>query len=292
VACGLYLGRRSSSFFSSGVRLQTASTWNTLTFVLDGIAFLLIGLQLPVILHGIRTADRDEVVVSTAWTIAAIIGLRLAWVYPSAFLAKLFRARVLRKENQNPMSSKGLFIVGWTGMRGVVSLAAAFSLPTHLDDGSPLPQRNIILVITFAVIFITVVVQGLSLPPLIRLLNLRSRSTSKDEERSARRLMTEHALQEADRIRSESDEDSAEVIDDLAHWYHHRLSGLEGDEDGDGNGGPASQAVRRREVGRRLRDVERSTLIDLRDESKISDVTLRKLERELDLLDLRFENEF
>jgi CPA1 family monovalent cation:H+ antiporter len=228
-------------------------------------------------------------VISAVWTILVIIVLRLSWVYPSAYLASWFRARVLGKSNHTPVSRKGLFIVGWTGMRGVVSLAAAVSLPTQLDDGSPMPQRNIILVITFAVIFATVVVQGLTLPPLIRVLNLRSRSTSKDEEREARRLMTEEALQESARIRSESPEDSAELIEDLAHWYRHRLSSLELDNDESATA--LSRDKRRREIGRQLRDVERSTLIGLRDDSKISDVTLRKLERELDLLDLRFENE-
>src|SRR6266478_1140186 len=167
VACGLYLSRQSSEFFSASVRIQTWAVWDSLTFVINGLVFVLIGLQLPYVLAGIRGYSLRDLILYGALFSAIVIVLRLLWMYPGGHLAHLIRTRVLHQNYPKP-NAKQIFVVGWTGMRGVVALAAAIALPETLPDGSPFPQRNLIIFLTFCVILVTLVLQGLTLPPLIR----------------------------------------------------------------------------------------------------------------------------
>jgi NhaP-type Na+/H+ or K+/H+ antiporter len=181
VACGLYPGRRSSHYFSSEVRLQTWSTWNSLTFILNGVVFLLIGLQLRPILAGIHGISLWELIDTATATVVLVILLRLIWVFPASMLARLLRCK-LQKQDAPAESRKIVFVIGWTGMRGVMSLAAALSLPATLENGGEFPQREIIIFITFCVIFTTLVLQGLTLPVVIRMLGLCPDDSLQKEE--------------------------------------------------------------------------------------------------------------
>jgi monovalent cation/hydrogen antiporter len=277
VACGLFLGRRSSSFFSSDVRLQTASTWGTLAFILNGIAFLLIGLQLPTILHEIRSVDRRQIWFCSIVTTVVIIALRLIWVFPSSAFANWLRSS-LSIGRGRPIAPKRLFIIGWTGMRGVVSLAAAFSLPFTLDDGTPFPQRNVILFVTFFVIFVTLVLQGLTLPSIIRVLDLSRHSAGLQEERQARQYVLKAVLAEAESMRSQSEPEKTAIVEDFTRIYRRRLAALESGTDTDDEPPADGQLIR--EVSQQLRAFERSSVMKLRHESKIGEATMRKLERE------------
>ena len=151
VACGLYLSRKSSQFFSASVRMQAWAVWESLTFAINGIVFVLIGLQLPQVLAGIHEYRLSQLVLYGALLSAIVILLRLLWIYPGAYIAYLLRTRVLHQKYPLP-SVKQIFVVGWTGMRGVVALAAALALPETLADGRPFPQRNLIVFLTFSVI--------------------------------------------------------------------------------------------------------------------------------------------
>lgn len=142
VACGLYLGWRSSVYFSSQTRLQSAATWNSLTFILNGLAFLLIGLQLRYVTTGIRHVNASMLAFSAVVVIVLVISLRLLWVYLATYISAVFARKLLKRASPRP-SSRRIFVVGWTGMRGVVSLAAAISLPEAVDTGGPFPARNI-----------------------------------------------------------------------------------------------------------------------------------------------------
>ncbi len=188
VACGLFLSRRSVTFFSPPVRIQIWSVWDSLNYVLNGLVFVLIGLQLPQIRRAIGGYGLSTLVMDGAVFSALLILLRLAWTFPGARVAWLIRTR-LGHQRERPPSARATFVIGWTGMRGVVSLAAALALPTLLADGSPFPQRNLIVFLTFCVIFVTLVLQGVTLPPLIRALGLAGAAGPNCEEREARRIV-------------------------------------------------------------------------------------------------------
>ena len=177
VTSGLYLSRRSSRFFSPSVRLQAFAVWDSLTFILNGLVFVLIGLQLPYVLAGIKELPLPKLFLGGLLFSAFLIFLRLLWSFPGAYVGYILRKHLFRQHAGWP-GNRQVFVVGWTGMRGVIALAAAISLPQTIVDGSPFPHRNLILFLTFSVIFVTLVVQGLTLAPLVRALGWRPNQDS------------------------------------------------------------------------------------------------------------------
>jgi CPA1 family monovalent cation:H+ antiporter len=285
VACGLYLSRQSSEFFSASVRMQALAVWDSLTFAVNGLVFVLIGLQLPHVLAGIRGYSFPHLLLYGALFSAIVIVLRLLWMFPAGNLAYLIRTRILRQTYPKP-SAKQVFVVGWTGMRGVVALAAAIALPEMLSDGSPFPQRNLIIFLTFSVILVTLVLQGLTLPPLIRALGLAGKSGADDEEEEARRIITSTALSHLESARGQDLEDFSAVYDDISRRYSRRLASLS-KENSDDDGMSNKELERYRKILSELLRVERRTAVRLRNEGRINDDVLRKIEHELDLSETR-----
>lgn len=285
VACGLYLGWRSSVYFSSETRLQAWASWNTLTFILNGLAFLLIGLQLRYVIAGIGHISVTTLVFSAAVVVFVVIVLRLAWVYLEAYIL-LWVRRVLLKRTTAPPSLSRIFVIGWTGMRGVVSLAAAISLPQALDTGTRFAARDMIIFLTFCVIFVTLVLQGLTLPALIRSLGLSRKAEKNPEEVKARQTIIRSALKQLDEMKAHADPEFSPVYDDIAEHYRARLAAAGGEQDEKDVEPEAYELYR--DVTQKLRQVERSTALRLRNDNVISDAVLRRLELELDLLDVRY----
>lgn len=285
VACGLYLSRKSSHFFSPTVRLQAWAVWGSLTYILNGLVFVLIGLQLPHVLDAIRGTPKLRLFAYAAIFTAFLILLRLLWVYPGAYIGSLIRRRILHQDEHAP-SPRQIFVVGWTGMRGVISLAAALALPQMIDD-SPFAQRDIIIFLAFSVILVTLVLQGLTLPPLIRVLGLAGAGSHAEEEREGRKLILQAALAHLSSAR-EADEqaDFSATFDDLERHYRHRLSLLDENEGPKDEFDPAHYR-RYLDLSRELIHVERRTALDLRNQGRINDEILRKFERELDLEEAR-----
>src|SRR5262245_50111643 len=283
VACGLYLSRRSSGFFSPGVRLQANAVWDSLTFILNGLVFIFIGLQLPYVLEGALDHNLPELLMYGAFFSAFLILLRLIWMFPGARLSYFIRRRVLHQRERLP-PARQIFIVGWTGMRGVISLAAAIALPHTLANGEPFAQRHLIIFLAFSVILVTLVLQGLTLPPLIRALGLAGAPGRNIEEEEARRVILEAALSHLDNARESESADLAKVFDDLELHYRGRLATL-AEEEAD-----VRSALHRRyvELSRELLQVERQHAIRLRNEGRINDELLRQIEHELDLDESRF----
>lgn len=286
VACGLYLGRKNSETLSMDARLDSTAVWRTIDFILNGFVFVLIGLQLPFILGEIHGRSLQELVTDAAIFIAFIIGLRLFWVYCSAWLVHFFRVRMLGRQEQTP-SSRVLFIVGWTGMRGALALAAAFSLPQTVADGSPFPHRSSIIFLTFAVIFATLVLQGLSLPALIRKLGLVALGPADVEEKEARREILSAVLEHIRDLKSRARPEHAPVYDDLARRYRGRLALAESGDEGQ-DPLDLSSARTYRKISRQLYAMERKVALRLRNQNKINDEVLRAIEREVDLAEARF----
>ena len=225
VACGLYVSRKSVTLFSPEARLQITSSWEGLNFMLNGIVFVLIGLQLPYVLAGIRGYSRWTLLMYGASFSGVLIALRLLWIFPGAELAYQVRTKVLHQRYDRP-NPRAVFVVGWTGMRGVVALAAAISLPERLGDGRPFAQRNLIVFLTFSVILVTLVVQGLSLPALIRWLGLGGTGEDVEEEMEARRLVLESAIAYLEDARTHDDAGSEHEYRDLLHRYRDRLEAV------------------------------------------------------------------
>ncbi len=282
VGCGLYLGRKRSLLFSPRARVEGRSFWSTFTFLLNGIVFVLLGLQLPDVLRGIRSVAPTELAISAAELSLAVILLRLLWVVPASYLGYAVRRRLLHQPEEPP-SLRAVFILGWTGMRGVVSLAAALSLPTMLADGQPFSQRNALIFLTFSVIFVTLVLQGLSLPPLIRFLKLPESDERQKSERKARRKMISAALNRIEELREGHDAKSDATYDALAHLYQRRLDLVSNQSE---TATPV-EVERYLSVAKQLRDAERSVLMRLHKQHEITQEVFRGLEHELDLLDLR-----
>lgn len=284
VACGLYLGHKRSQSLSTRARLESAAVWNTLDFVLNGLVFILIGLQLPHILAGIRNTSLPALLFDGALLAVVLIALRMIWVFAESWISQIMRRLIKRTEARVP--SGETFIVGWTGMRGVIALAAAISLPELLDDGTAFPQRNVLIFLTFCVILVTLVVQGLSLPLLIRKLGLVAATGANAEERQARREMLSAAINQIRILRSREDAGDEETLADLLHHYQQRLGEANQTFKPDAPGLANYETYRN--LSSQLRAVERSTVLRLRDQNKINDEVLRTLERELDLLDARY----
>jgi Na+/H+ antiporter len=285
VACGLYLSRHSSHFFSPSVRIQAWAVWDSMTFVLNGLVFMLIGLQLPFVLAGIREYSLRQLLQYGALFSGMLILLRMIWMYPGAYLANLIRTRILHQNVKRP-PARQIFVVGWTGMRGVIALAAALSLPETLADGTTFPQRNLIVFLTFCVILVTLVLQGLSLPPLVRALGLVGASAHKGEEEEARRAMINAALAHLERARLKDGEEFAAIYDEIAQKYKHRLTNLVGMDDQVG-AADRHAYVRYLELSRSLLGAERQTALALRSDGHINDEVLRRVEHELDLTETR-----
>jgi Na+/H+ antiporter len=284
VACGLYLGRRGSLLFSPGVRLQAHAFWEAFTFALNGLVFVLIGLQLPFVLAGIHEYPVQALVLYGVLFSILVIVLRLVWVFPGAYGAYLIRRHLFHRDVDRP-SPGGIFVVGWTGMRGVIALAAAMSLPEALADGSPFPHRNLIIFLTFCAILVTLVVQGLTLPPLIRILGLGGAAGTNPEEQDARRIMLETALEYLDARRAgEATHHLEGAYQEATARYRRRLAAITRSASLHPNIDAEDHAL-----SAELIRLERETALRLRDEGRINDDVLRQLERELDLNQTRLD---
>ncbi|HTW24622.1 MAG TPA: Na+/H+ antiporter [Candidatus Baltobacteraceae bacterium] len=286
VACGMYLGHKSSLFLSTGARLTGEAVWETLEFILNGFVFLLLGFQLPYIRASIHTHHLGKLMLLGLLFSGVVILLRFIWVYPGAVISYAIRRKFFHQAETVP-SKPALFIVSWTGMRGVVALAAAISLPKVLDSGAAFPGRNLMIFLTFCVIFVTLILQGLTLPALIRRLGLAGIAGRNEEEEEARQDMVKAALAYLEHCREDATEETAAVYEELIRLYRRRLNTLVNDKSAERGSRPEDYQLWR-ELSQQVRAVQRATVLHLRNENKINDETMRLLERELDLTDIRY----
>ena len=279
VAAALFTSQYAGRIFNHEGRLQVTAVWDTLTFLLNGLVFILIGLQLPGIVMSVAADLRWSLLGYGVLISAAIIGARMLWVYPTAFFIRLL-ARATESV-QPGLSVKEVTLISWGGMRGVLSLAAALALPLALPSGAAFPQRNPILLITFIVILTSLLVQGLTLRPLISLLGLEPDNQAEHEEQQ---LRIDLARRTVDYLGSPEATGQAppEILARMQHRYAQRLERLErraNDAD--------EPAVVTLTPFQQLQEViihyERQVLDKMRQEHHISEEVLRKLENELDL---------
>jgi CPA1 family monovalent cation:H+ antiporter len=194
VSGGLLLSNRRHSFLGSSSRLRGVNVWESLIFIFNGLVFTLIGLELPEITSGLGDVSISAAIGYGALITAVLIFGRFLSSYGAVLVTLVARNFITVADDRNP-GLKVPLVLGWTGMRGVVSLAAALSIPVHLADGSPFPQRNLILFITFIVILLTLLLQGLTLPYLIKKLNLPDFDKVMPEEETDKLIKKEMARQ-------------------------------------------------------------------------------------------------
>jgi monovalent cation/hydrogen antiporter len=284
VTTGLYLGRNSSEIFSQQTRLQAKGAWNTVIFILNGIIFILIGLQLPRIINSIHEYSLSTLLGYGAIVSLAVVIGRIIWVIPGTY-----GPRVLFKSirQQEPKPSKRLVaLVGWSGMRGVVSLAAALALPFTIAGGSePFPHRNLIIFLTFSVIFSTLVIQGLTLRPLIKMLGIKSDGKELEDDHAARLQIASSVIEHIEENYSLSL--AAEVLNQVKTKYEIRIQRLRKDQSTEPVKINDEQISNFHKIQQELLRLERQIIISLRKEGKISDEVLRQIEYELDLEETR-----
>jgi monovalent cation/hydrogen antiporter len=288
VSAGVYLGWRAPELISAETRLQATAVWEILTFLLNATLFILIGLQLPVILDGLDAYTTGELVGYSALVCATVIATRFLFAFTMPYVVRAVDRRASQRERR--VGPRQRIVSSWAGMRGAVSLAAALALPLQTDAGAPLPGRDLILFITFALILVTVVGQGLTLPYLIRGLGVQEDGAEEEaEEMRARYVAARAALERLDELAPEdwTRDDTIERLRGLYRFRQRRMKVRAGKIDDDDGIEDRSLAYQR--LLHELYAVQRRAVVELRNGGQISNDVMHRIERELDLEESRLE---
>jgi CPA1 family monovalent cation:H+ antiporter len=288
VACGLYMSWNGPLLISSATRLQGIFFWDLVIHLIEGLLFLLTGFQMRSLYEKSKAFPLDDILFATGLVAIIVIVARFAWVYPATYLPRLLNSR-LRKREPRP-SWRATFVIAFTGVRGAVSLAAALALPFALPNGVDFPYRDLILFVSFGVIFITLVGLGLGLPPVVRWLGVSQ--DGRDEHRAeheseiaARREALGAALKSLDAI-TDDRELSDEVVKLLRARHETRANQLPDSLDPDRHDVSAAGT----ELTRELISAERKFIHLLLRDGKITDEIRRRIERDLDLEEASLAN--
>jgi Na+/H+ antiporter len=281
VTAGIVLGRAAPRVMSSDTRVLGSGVWQMLIYMLNGLVFVLIGLQLPRIVEAISESQSatDLVLLALAVCITVMV-VRMIWVFPASYLPRwLIPGLAARDPSPDP---RVVTVLGWAGMRGVVSLAGILTL----EHG--FPSRDLLVFLTFAVILVTLLGQGLTLPPLIRRLGIGDDGSVQHEAIHAREASIEAAMSRLEEL-AEEWPGHMELIEQLRARYSHAEEHLEHDHEAEGAPEPNQEQIEHEAIRRSVIGAQRVAIIDLRDRGVIGDAALRRVERDLDLEELRAE---
>jgi CPA1 family monovalent cation:H+ antiporter len=281
VTAGLYTSWHGPRLISPATRLQGVFFWEFFTYVIEGMVFLITGLQARTVIGRISHYPLSQLALSVAVITAVVILARFVWVFPATYLPRWLFPSVRKKDPSPPWQWP--FVLAFTGVRGIVSLAAALAIPLVTSAGQPFPYRDLILFLTFSVILITLVGQGLLLPWAIRVLGLQhagrnEREINRIEEYQARFEAVQAAIEQLEQLAAERNL-STEVIEAVRTQHRDRLVHFEDRDDGDHK----SHGDLHDEVERLLIAAERTRINDLFRSGKLKDEARRRIERELDL---------
>lgn len=310
VVAGLIVGHHTPRLASGASRLQTSAVWRLVDFLLEGFVFLLIGQQLPAVVRGLQQYDISTIVIAVAVSVGVVSLLRPLWLVLTQSLPRWMHTRlgaaaeyddeapvsarraVREAQNARRLTGREVVALSWSGTRGVISLAAIFTLPLTTDSGAPFPDRDLLLFCTFVVVLVTLVGQGLTFAPLVRALGLRADQADQARIRNeARSASVEAALARLAEI-AEEEPENADAVESMRVQLHTRLTRYRGRLDllqaADSTQVPDSP---RYEAALRIRrsviEAEREELLRWRDAGRLPDEGLRVLERELDYEELR-----
>lgn len=285
VTIGLYHSRHSSEVLTARTRMQAIAVWEIIVFLLNGLIFILIGLQLPSILDEIADQSLATLLWYAVLVSAIVIVVRLLWIFPAAYIPRMLSRRLRERDPVPPWQT--LMLIGWTGMRGIVSLAAALALPLATNNGTPFPGRNLVIFLTFCVILVTLVLQGLSLPILIRWLKVVDDVGTEREEMEARLRAAQAAMSRIEEITAQDNVlGAAQMVQWLRTQYEERIRRFSAccnamDE------GNYKQLAAFASLQHEVVAAERKMVIRLRNQGVINDEVLHRIEHELDLDEVR-----
>ncbi|MEW2591258.1 Na+/H+ antiporter [Micromonospora aurantiaca] len=306
VVAGLIVGHQTPQFGSGAARLQTNAVWRLVDFLLEGFVFLLIGQQLPAVVRGLRQYETSTIVIAVAVSVGVVLLLRPAWLILTQWLPRSLHTRLggvaeqddtddpdaARRlggvdRNARGLTSREVVALSWSGTRGVISLAAIFTLPLTTNSGDPFPDRDLLLFCTFVVVLVTLVGQGLTFAPLVRMLGLRANEADQARVRNeARSAAVEAALARLDTVAAE-EPDSTVAVDTTRAQLQTRLARYRGrldliEQSGSSELPTSPEYETALRVRRTVLEAQREELLRWRDSGRLPDEELRVLERELD----------
>jgi len=291
VSTGLYISWNGLRLISAATRLQGIFFWDFLMYVVNGLVFLITGLQARTLIERISGTPMIQLSFSAATVCVVVIAARFVWMFPATYVPRWLSASLRRRDPSPPWQWP--FVLAFTGIRGIVSLAAALALPFSTLDGQPFPARDLILFLTFTVILVTLVGQGLMLAAVIRLLDLtkeghRELRADRAEEFGARREAVAAGLERLEQLASERSL-ADEVVRPIRTRYHDRLKHIVRSSDGDDGHRKLSELDH--EIELQLIGAERDHVNSLSAQGKLKDEARRRIERELDLREAKIANE-
>jgi CPA1 family monovalent cation:H+ antiporter len=279
VSAGLMIGSRLGKILTPRSRVLWLSTWKMVGFILNGFVFVLIGLELPDIMNELGGRSPTQILALVALISGVVVVSRIVWIFAASLLPGSPRRVIARRDPR--LATRLTFVVSWAGLRGAVSLAAALALPATF------PERNLILLLTFSVILVTLVGQGLTLPWVLRHAGWDGVEFDGDEGTVARATAFQAGLEEIERARPQWPTHQP-LLDRLESGLRDRTQHLATD-DPDETAERRQERIEHEEIQRAVIAAQRTAVIELRDQGSINDETLREIERELDLEELRME---
>jgi Na+/H+ antiporter len=285
VTAGLYISWNGLRLISAATRLQGVFFWRFVIYLIEGIVFLVTGLQARALIAESSSYSASEIATSAAVVCLVVIAARFVWMYPATYIPRWLSPRLARTDPSPPWQWP--FALAFTGVRGIVSLAAALAIPFVTEGGQPFPHRDLILILTFAVILVTLVGQGLLLPPVIRALGLanagrREHAAEKKQEFAARRKAIEAAEQRLEALRRERNL-PMDIVRPLRARHADRLKYIDNKSDGDGDRGKLVDLDD--DIKLQLLAAERDAINELYRTGALQSEPRRRIERELDLRD-------
>ena len=286
VTAGIYMGIRGPQILPARTRLQGYFVWDILDFIINAILFVLIGLQLRAIVDGLSGYPASTLGGYALAVTGIVVVTRLVWFFTVPYLIRAIDRRPAQRARR--VGARWRLVMAWSGMRGAVSLAVALALPLYVASGDPFPERDLIVFLTFAVIFFTLVVQGLSLPALIRRLGVSDGGADTDEEVRARLIATKAAIAQLDALAGEewTREETVERMRALYEYRKRRFAARAGKIEDEGY---EDRSLAYQQMVQLVLGAQREALLRMRSEGKLSNEAMNRILRELDLEESRLE---
>ncbi len=282
VVAGLYFGRWLPTHSSAQLRIEAKAAWDLALFVINALVFMLIGLQLPFVLEGLRGYSHGALLLYAVVISVTAILVRLIWVFPATYLPRFLFPVICRKDPSPPLGP--VFVLGWTGMRGIVTLAAALALPAEM------PHRNLLIFLAYSVILSTLLLPSLTLPFIIRTLGIKSGLEREKDEALARVAAVKEVLQRIDGLKTNK-AFNLKHVEEMEHHYQKRLVFLESNLSNTAFSPLYVEDTQKRRLLREIISAERRAILRLRDDNTIHNEVFHQLTRELDLEDLRLRTQ-
>jgi CPA1 family monovalent cation:H+ antiporter len=286
VTAGIYMGIRGPRILPTRARLQGYFVWDILDFVVNAILFVLIGLQLRAVVNGLSGYSASTLAGYALAVAGVVVGIRLVWFFTVPYLMRAIDRRPAQRERRT--GARWRLVMAWSGMRGAVSLAVALALPLTTDAGGGFPKRDLIVFLAFAVIFFTLVVQGLSLPALIRRLGVNDGGADAEEEVRARLRATKAALEQLDALAGE-DWTRDETVERMRRFFEYRKRRFAARAGKIEDDGYEDQSLAYQRVLQAVLGAQREALLRMRSEGELSNEAMNRILRELDLEESRLE---